>query len=343
MVLDRKPDFHQLEKVLAKDVPDRFTPFEFILNERLYQTYASEYFSADHPVGFRQYVLAQVRTFERLGYDAAVIYGSDFRFPAAHKESKSTVSLNDGVLITDRASLESCPFSSPAQADTGVLDAATAILPEGMKLIVCGPCGVLENVIALVGYENLCMMLYDDEKLVEDIFAAVGSRLVEYYALAMRHPAVGALMSNDDWGFKTQTMLSTEAMRRYVFPWHKEIVNTAHRLGKPAILHSCGYFGNILDDIVDDMRYDARHSYEDSILPVEKAYEQMRGRIAVLGGVDLNFLVTESPETIAERSRALLRQTARYGGYALGTGNSVPEYVPDAHYLAMHRCVETVF
>jgi len=31
----------------------------------------------------------------------------------------------------------------------------------------------------------------------------------------------------------------------------------------------------------------------------------------------------------------MLDRSARAGGYALGTGNSVPEYVPDANYFAM--------
>ena len=27
-----------------------------------------------------------------------------------------------------------------------------------------------------------------------------------------------------------------------------------------------------MDDIIDDMKYDAKHSYEDKIMPVEEAY-----------------------------------------------------------------------
>ena len=39
-------------------------------------------------------------------------------------------------------------------------------------------------------------------------------------------------------------------------------------------------------------------------------------------------------EQIRQRSRALLELTAQ-GGYALGSGNSIPEYVPDDNYFAM--------
>ena len=34
-----------------------------------------------------------------------------------------------------------------------------------------------------------------------------------------------------------------------------------------------------------------------------------------------------------------LAKTKNKGGYALGTGNSVPEYVPYENYLAMIGCV----
>ncbi len=33
----------------------------------------------------------------------------------------------------------------------------------------------------------------------------------------------------------------------------------------------------------------------------------------------------------------MLERTAGRGGYALGTGNSVPDYVPDENYFAMIR------
>jgi uroporphyrinogen decarboxylase len=127
-------------------------------------------------------------------------------------------------------------------------------------------------------------------------------------------------------------------MRQYVFPWHKQIVSAIHAAGKPAILHSCGHFERILDDLAD-MDYDGRHSYEDVILPVEQAYERYHDKFAILGGIDIDFICRASPEQVYERARKLLQQTATHGGYALGTGNSVPDYVPDENYFAMIRAV----
>ena len=102
------------------------------------------------------------------------------------------------------------------------------------------------------------------------------------------------------------------------------------------ILHSCGHFDRILDDVVA-MGIDGRHSYEDNILPVEQAYELHRDKFAIIGGVDLDFICRAKPPEVYKRSKMLLEQTSIHGGYALGTGNSVPDYVPDENYFAMIR------
>ena len=173
------------------------------------------------------------------------------------------------------------------------------------------------------------------EPLVYDVFEAVGSRLVRYYERLARHAIIGACLSDDDWGFKTQTMLSVRDMRRFVFPWHKRIVEAVHAAGKPVILHSCGHFERIVDDIVDEMAFDARHSYEDTIMPVEDAYERYHDQMAILGGIDVDFICRSDPDEVYARSKRMLERARGCGGYALGTGNSVPEYVPDENYFAM--------
>ena len=76
------------------------------------------------------------------------------------------------------------------------------------------------------------------------------------------------------------------------------------------------------------MGFGSKHSFEDSIQPVEEAYEQWNGRICIAGGLDVDFLCRESEETIANRVRAMLERSSARGGYLIGTDNSVPEYMP---------------
>ena len=73
----------------------------------------------------------------------------------------------------------------------------------------------------------------------------------------------------------------------------------------------------------------------DGILPVEEAYDRWGDKIAILGGIDLDFVCRGTPQEIKARCRAMLEKAEKRGGYALGTGNSVPEYMPHENYFAM--------
>ncbi len=336
--MSREPDFQNVLKILRREKPDRPTLFEFFLNGPLYEKLAGEAVCARDD-DLRDWRIV-IHAFKNAGYDYAIVpawYLKTLAFPSGEHASKSSYSINEGGVIHDRESFETYAWQDPAAGDWSVLERLEAELPAGMKMILSSPGGILENTIGLVGYEDLCFLIADEPELVQEIFDAVGSRLEAYYRIGAAYGIIGAAIVNDDWGFKTQTMLKPEDMRRYVFPWHKKMVAALHEQGKPAVLHSCGYFGDVIDDIIEDMEYDGRHSYEDAIIPVEEAYDRYHDRLAILGGIDLDYICRSTPEAVYRRSKAMLERSADGGAYGLGTGNSVPEYVPDENYFAMTR------
>ncbi len=327
-----EPDFDNFLAVLQRQTPKRPTMFELFLNEELYGILAGDT-AGDAPEQMK-WLARTIAAMRNAGYDYIPGGIPGFHFDRGEREYRSTYSLNDGAVIVDRKSFDAYNWPDVELTNHAELDEVEAMLPAGMKVLVAGPCGVLENVIALVGYESLCLMIIDDEQLAYDIFEAVGSRLVAYYAKAVTYDSVGGVIGNDDWGFKSQTLLSPADMRRFVFPWHRDLVAAAHAVGKPAVLHSCGNRQQILDDIADDIKYDGVHSYEDAIQPVEDAYKQYGDRVAIFGGMDVDFMVRRTPEEVYRRSKAMLDQTAGQG-YALGSGNSIAPYIPRANYFAM--------
>lgn len=322
------PNFNaNLGALLRGEAPQRTVLFEFYHNTEL-----MSFIAGDRP-GELDYV-REIRAWAALGYDHANLGAKNgFGFPSGKKHHEKTVSLNEGAVITDRASLERYVWPMVASLDWSYLDTAAAALVPGQKLMACGPGGVLENTISLVGFEHLCELLADDPDLVQDVFDKVGSCLLAYYQRVMPHPAVGLMMSNDDWGFKTQTMLSPKQMRRFVFPWHERIVACAHAAGKPAVLHSCGNLASVMDDVIDGMKYNGKHSYEDGILRVEEASARWGSRIAILGGIDLDYLCRTPPAVVKQRTAALI--AASGGRWAVGTGNSVPPWIPREAFLAL--------
>lgn len=330
---NRTPDFDALLSVLLKKVPKRPVLFEFFMNNTVYGMLTGIDFNT-LPSDNSTRIDALMHAFRNAGYDYVTTF-SPFSFSLKKQKKGKTISQNETVMITDRKSFDEYPWPNPASCDYSYIKRLDESMLKGMRSILHSPGGVLENTTMLLGYENMCYLLYDDPGLVCDVFEKVGQILFDNYDRALDYNCVGAAIVNDDWGYRTQTMLGTEEMRKFVIPWHKKIVDRIHKRGVPAILHSCGQLEAVYDDIITDIGFDAKHSYEDAIMPVEQFYDKYQGRLAVLGGIDLDFVCSKTKEEIFTRSKLMLERAESKGGYALGTGNSVPEYVPPDNYFAM--------
>jgi uroporphyrinogen decarboxylase len=333
---NRKPDIENLYKVLRCEAPSRPTLFEYFLNTPLYERLTGRRApsAADH----LETLKFTIDAYAAAGYDFATTYACPMEFKRTLGNRKDTFSLNEGFCITDEKSFEAYEWPEVEEQDFSLLENIKGYLPEGMKLLVRGPSGVFANATYLVGYDNLCYMLYDEPELAKAIIDNIGSRVVKYYEAAVQYESVGLIIINDDYSFNTQTLLSPTQLREYIFPWHRKIAEIGRRAGLPVILHCCGFMGDVMDDVID-MGICGKHSYEDAIIPVEQFYENWTGKIAILGGIDMDFIMRSSCEEIIARSRAMLERSATRGGYAHGTGNSVPEYIPDEKYLALISAV----
>ena len=86
----------------------------------------------------------------------------------------------------------------------------------------------------------------------------------------------------------------------------------------------------IMDDLIDDVGIDSKHSFEDKILPVEEAYSRWGDRCAILGGVDMDLLGRGTEETVRARTRQILDACGVNGtGYCLGSGKKSLQHPRD--------------
>jgi len=145
---------------------------------------------------------------------------------------------------------------------------------------------------------------------------------------------VEGFFQGDDLGFKTSTFLSPEHLRKLVIPWHKKFAEIAHQKGKMYWLHCCGNILNVIDDFIDDVKIDAFHSFQDEIIPVWEFKKKYGEKIAVLGGVDVNKLATYDEKNLRKYVKEVLDRCMPYK-YALGSGNSITNYIPPLNYLIM--------
>lgn len=336
--IKREPDFRNIIRVLEKKTPERPTLFEFIISDKICSILAGYDESSENLLPFFKML---IKGFYNAGYDYFPIptgHTNTLEFPKGDSHQEMSRSQNEGALITDWETFEKYKWPEVQFYDYEIYSKIGELLPDGMKSIAAGPGGVLENATDIVGYENLCYITMMDKELTREIFDSIGSRLLKHYEIVSSINSVCAVIGNDDWGFKTQTMFPTETLQEFVFPWHKKIVDAIHSYDKKAILHSCGNLTMVMDDVIDNMKYEGKHSFEDQIIPVEEAYNKWGKRIAILGGIDLDFITRNDPETIFTRAKKMV-EVGSAGGYALGSGNSISDYVPINNYLSLIKAV----
>ena len=179
------------------------------------------------------------------------------------------------------------------------------------------------------------MALYDKPELVKAVSDRLGTLMMGFYRHILDLDQIIAIFPGDDMGFRTGTLIAPSDLRKYCLPWHKRFAEMVHARGLPYFLHSCGNLETIMEDLISDVRIDGKHSFEDAILPVQDFQARYGPRIAVLGGVDINILAASSPEHVRTHTRSLMETCGPRGRYAIGSGNSIPSYIPVSNYLAM--------
>ena len=347
--VDVTPDWEGLVRCVRREgTPERVHYIELFLDMEVQDAICERYgvlddLDADDPF-FQMQRLVRVQRF--LGYDYVRCGVEDLAMPVTrmcvedraalpHAEGRSFMEEHKGP-ITNWEEFEAYPWPDPHAASTRSLEWYEENLPEDMCIVGSGGFGhFAEYLTWLMAYETLCFSLYDQRDLV----AAISNRLMEMYrvviARILEFDRVKIIWGSDDMGHKTGTLISPDDLREFVLPGHKLMAQMSHDAGRPYLLHSCGNLSAIMEDLIEDVGIDAKHSFEDTFETVVSAKESYGDRIALLGGIDVDFLCRADEAQVRRRVRETLERCMPGGGYCLGTGNSVANYIPLDNYLAM--------
>ncbi len=225
------------------------------------------------------------------------------------------------------------------------LDALRKHMPEGMKAVGGVGNGAFEISEDLVGLEHLAYMQIDDPELFADLYIKIGDLMIEIWAeFLKRYSDIFTVCRfGDDLGHKTSTLTSPNVIFNHIIPQYKRVVKLIHDNSKPFLYHSCGKIFDVFDTIIEDVGIDAKHSNEDGIAPFDEWISRYSDKIGLLGGIDVDILCTNSKDEILDKVFEMgsrFRKTAN--GYALGSGNSIPDYVPVEGYLAMIEAAKKI-
>lgn len=344
------PDFgYWLDVVVNGREPTRAATMEYLMDEEIRREIGVRLLDQQWVPFTRENREKYLRNFIdfwwRLGYDY-VRYEEGCGFSGKHKVSNDAAGplsrgqrgwIDEGVgVITSWSEFEDYPWPDPDKHDFINYEFIAANLPDGMGFIVSHGAGVFENAVEwLLGFEGVFTMICEEPELAEAVFDRVGGTILRFYERLLEIPGITAAFQGDDMGFGSGTFLPPDALKKCVLKWHKKFAQLAHSKGMPYFLHSCGNIMAIMDDLIDDVKIDGRHSTEDVILPVPEFKKRVYPRIAALGGVDINRLAQGREADVRAYVRGILASCMPGGKYAIGSGNSIANYIPVANYLAM--------
>ena len=216
--------------------------------------------------------------------------------------------------------------------------------PQGMKAVGGVGNGIFECVQELVGYESLCYLRMDDPELYADIFRKVGQTNLQIWTrfLETYGDIFCVCRFGDDLGFKSNTLLIADDIRQLVIPAYRAIIDQVHLAGKPFLLHSCGCIFEVMDDLIRDAGIDAKHSNEDVIAPFPVWVERYGDRIGNFGGIDTDAVCRLDGKEMERYIEDVVRKSRGHGGFAFGSGNSIPNYVPVDQFRKMNRIIREI-
>ncbi len=239
-------------------------------------------------------------------------------------------------LITNWEEFERYPWPDPdnLSLDTRALEYYEKHLPDDMGVVVHGG-HFCEYLCWLMGYETLCYALHDDRALVQAMADRILALEKAACRVAMQFKRVRLFWGSDDMGFRNGLMISPDDTRHFVLSGHKALAEIVHAAGGVYLLHACGKRADIVEDLITDVKLDAVHSWEDNIEYITDAKRAYGDRLSLLGGIDVDLLARGTEEMIRRRVREVVEVCQPGGGFCLGSGNTVANYVPLDNYLIM--------
>ncbi len=194
---------------------------------------------------------------------------------------------------------------------------------------------LFQQVSNLIGFAPMCMKLYEDRDLVKAVIEKVGSFYVKFTETICQFSRCGAINVGDDMGHKSATLIAPGDIRELFIPWHKQIISAARERNKLGLFHVCGQVDTIMDDLIDTVGIEAKHSTQDVVETISVSKKRWGQRVALLGGVDVDFITRAEPNEVKRYTHGIIGDCINGGGFALGVGNWVADTIPFDNYLAL--------
>jgi uroporphyrinogen decarboxylase len=236
-------------------------------------------------------------------------------------------------VITTVEQYEGYKFPESEDFDYSNFEKVRSELPEGLGVI--GQYGdIFTMTWEMMGFETFSLALYESPEIVEELNQRLGNLVLTMFEYFAESDAVDIIWFSDDIAYASGLMVSPAILDKYFFPWLRKIGNLARESEKPLIYHTDGVLYEVFDRIID-CGVDAIHPLEPKAMPLADVKRLVGDRLCLMGHVDVDLLSRGTEHEVRERVRTNIETAAYNGGYCIGSGNSIPEYVRFENYVSM--------
>jgi uroporphyrinogen decarboxylase len=187
----------------------------------------------------------------------------------------------------------------------------------------------------LIGYENICLSLYDDPGFLEEVAEmAVDFNLKAIHRMA--EAGVDAMIMGDDYGSSAQGLLKLSQFQAIYKPALKKIIDCVKQHNLPMFFHCCGHVYDYIDDLVE-LGIDALHPLQRTAgMDLGVVKKKWGDKICLVGNVDSSrTLPFGTLDQIEAETLEALRIGAPGFGYVLASDHSLHDGIPVKNILHM--------
>jgi uroporphyrinogen decarboxylase len=350
MQISIPPDFGRIRKTVRHEEPDRVPLVEALVDFTIQSQFLGR------KVVYED-LGAQVEFWCKAGYDYIPLVIGMMRPGKVTEDSSISRVLRDVLaaegkdtsddrswnleytpFILDQRRFDLFPWALAERGiDTSQFHAVREFLPEGMKVVaLSGKIYTLSWM--LMGFEAFSEALLTQPALAESVVRKVAAIQLQALTEVLNLPHVEAVWAVDDIAHTQGTIISPALLRKYIFPWYREIAGRCHEAGKLFFMHSDGNLTSVMEDLID-LGLDALHPIDPTAMDIVQVKRRWGDRLCLLGNVDTELLRSGSSGQVRQRVLELIRDIAPGGGCGIGSGNSVPDWARFENFMAMREAV----
>ena len=182
--------------------------------------------------------------------------------------------------------------------------------------------GVFWPLCHRIGLENYCFRLKNDHIRLQAETEELQKKQVYLAIEALKRGADGLIIA-DDLAYQKGTFLSPEDLRKMIFPYLRDELETLKEKEKPVFLHSCGNINSVIDELVS-MGFDGLQGLQPSSgMNIKQIKEKFGRKITLMGNFEPDCWDIMRLENIKEEVHETLRCCRQGGRYIAGTSGGL--------------------